>query len=174
MVRRGLRRPQCVRRTARGQRGRTEESEPETASSRSVRSQDAEHPESRLQHVSTALTPCAACPCSLYPAHLSSPRVRSSACVAPHALPVSVVPSQSMPNHTHPESSSRSPSPPQQHGLPTKRGGKTEAPEGQCLLSLRTQGPRPQWVGSVLKGLNRGGRLRFQASRQILGLPSSW
>lgn len=145
VVRRGFRRPQCVRRTARGQSGRTEQSKPETASSRSVWSQDAEHPGSRLQHVSTAPTPCAPCPPSLSPALLSVPRVRASACAAPRALLVSVVPSQSMPNHTHPESSSRSPSPPQQHGLPpTGREGKTEAPEGQCLPSLRTQGPRPQ------------------------------
>ncbi|XP_036075606.1 N-alpha-acetyltransferase 80 [Rousettus aegyptiacus] len=50
VVRRGFRRPQCVRRTARGQSGRTGESKPETASSRSVWSQDAEHPGSRLQH----------------------------------------------------------------------------------------------------------------------------
>lgn len=83
VVRREPRRLQCVRRTTRGQRGPTEESEPETARSRSVRSQDAEHPGAQLQHVSTAPSPRVAYPPSLSPAFLSDPRVRSSGYAPP-------------------------------------------------------------------------------------------
>lgn len=66
-VRRQPRRLLCVRRSARGQRWRTEESEPEAARSRSVRSQDVEHPGAQLQHVSTVPSPRAACLSSLSP-----------------------------------------------------------------------------------------------------------
>lgn len=63
----------------------------------------------------------------------SAPRVRSSSgYAAPHALPASVIPSQSMPSHAHPESSSRSTPTPTKtlHGLsPTGREGETEAQE---------------------------------------------
>ncbi|KAF5921596.1 hypothetical protein HPG69_012766 [Diceros bicornis minor] len=50
MVRGETRRLQCVRRTARGQRGWSKEPERETARYPSVRSEDAEQPRARLQH----------------------------------------------------------------------------------------------------------------------------
>lgn len=63
VVRRGRGRLQCVRRTARGQRREREESEPEPEPARygAVRSEDAEHPGARRQHVSIASSPRAAC-----------------------------------------------------------------------------------------------------------------
>ena len=104
----GPRRLQCVRRTARGQRGRPEESKPQSERNRPARSEDAEHPGSWLQHVSTSPFPREACSSSLSPVGPT----RAVLKWLRHALPASVIPSQSMPSHTHPESSFRSTPPP--------------------------------------------------------------
>lgn len=174
VVRRGFRRPQCVRRTARGQSGRTGESKPETASSRSVWSQDAEHPGSRLQHVSTAPTPCAAFR-PHYPPRSCLLRACGQVPVPPRAPSLCLwFPPRAC--RTTPTQSQAPEAPlPDNSTVCHPLGGRGKPRHRRdSASSLRTQGPRPQSVGSVLKGLNLGGRLRFRAYRQILGLPPSW
>lgn len=61
------RRLQCVRRTARSQRGRSEESKTQTARNRPARSEHAKRPGAWLQHVSTSPFPRALCSSSLSP-----------------------------------------------------------------------------------------------------------
>lgn len=149
------RRLQCVRRTTRGQRGRTEESEPQTARSRPVRSQKAEHPGTQLQHVSTAPSPRAACLSSLSRAFLSALCLRSSG-YAPRRPPCIC---GSLPEHAepHPPRAKLPKSPlPKLHDL-DPLGGR-EKPRHKGFLFLRTQESRPQvgWAGT--EGVNPTGK----------------